>query len=68
MICLINRVCYLPHRIERLLCEFGIMYKIVTEKEWYSQMLKKAGLIDMPACATCVITDLGKQVLAKGAD
>ena len=39
MICLINRVCYLPHRIERLLCEFGIMYKIVTEKEWYSQML-----------------------------
>ena len=38
MIYLINRVCYLPHRIERLLLEFGINYKIVTEQEWYSQL------------------------------
>lgn len=35
---------------------------------WAKTHLKKAGLIDVPARATCVITDLGKQVLAKGAD
>ena len=35
---------------------------------WAKTYLKKAGLIDAPARATCVITDLGKQVLAKGAD
>lgn len=43
MIYLINRVCYLPHRIERLLFEAGIICKKVTEKEWYSRLL-------LPSC------------------
>ena len=35
---------------------------------WAKTHLKKAGLIDTPARATCIITALGKQTLEKGAD
>ena len=35
MIYLVNRVCYLPNRIEQQLSECGIDYISVTEKEWY---------------------------------
>ena len=35
---------------------------------WAKAYLKKAGLIDIPVRATCMITELGKQTLEKGAD
>ena len=35
---------------------------------WAKTYLKKAGLIDIPARGICMITELGKQVLEKGAD
>ena len=38
MIFLVNRVCYMPHKIEQWLSKSGVSYKSVTEKEWYKQL------------------------------
>ena len=42
MVFLVNRVCWLPQKIEECLNQFGIDYQLATEEEWYERLISSS--------------------------